>query len=221
MTTKTNGPLGTRLKTLAQNGMAICGPNCFGIVNGKTGAVAYNGVAPKTLTRGPIALVSQSGSLGNFAFGPLVRDRKLGFSYFVSCGNQAGLTVEDYAEYFAGDPDVKVVAAIIEDLKNPRKLERVAADARAHGKPMIFVQIGRSAAGQVMTQSHTGALAGNAEVTAAFLRRCGIVQARSYDEFVETVALFATAPTQRIGRQRRGAGVGKRRRRGSCRGSSR
>jgi acyl-CoA synthetase (NDP forming) len=191
-----NGPLGTRLKTLAQNGMAICGPNCFGIVNGKTGAVAYNGVAPKALTRGPIALVSQSGSLGNFAFGPLVRDRKLGFSYFVSCGNQAGLTVEDYAEYFAGDPDVKVIAAIVEDLKNPRKLERVAADARAHGKPMIFVQIGRSAAGQVMTQSHTGALAGNAEVTGAFLHRCGIVQAKSYDEFVETVALFATAPIE-------------------------
>ncbi len=194
-----NGPLGTRLKTLAQNGMAICGPNCFGIVNVKTGAVAYNGVAPKTMTRGPIALVSQSGSLGNFAFGPLIRDRKLGFSYFVSCGNQAGLTVEDYVDYFAGDPDVKVIAAIVEDLKNPRQLETVAAAARARGKPMIFVQIGRSSAGQAMTRSHTGALAGNADVMAAFLRRCGIIQADSYDEFVETVALFATAPIDASG----------------------
>ncbi len=186
-----NGALGTRLKALADKGMAICGPNCFGIVNVKTGAVAFNGVVPKALPRGPIALVSQSGSLGNFAFGPLIRDRKLGFSYFVSCGNQIGLTVEDYAEYFAADPDIKVIAAIVEDLKNPRKLERVAATARANGKPLVFVQIGRTAAGQVMTQSHTGALAGNAEVMAAFLRRCGIVQAESYDEFVETVALFA------------------------------
>jgi acyl-CoA synthetase (NDP forming) len=186
-----NGALGTRLKALADKGMAICGPNCFGIVNVKTGAVAFNGVVPKALPRGPIALVSQSGSLGNFAFGPLIRDRKLGFSYFVSCGNQIGLTVEDYAEYFAADPDVKVIAAIVEDLKNPRKLERVAATARANGKPLVFVQIGRTAAGQVMTQSHTGALAGNAEVMAAFLRRCGIIQAESYDEFVETIALFA------------------------------
>jgi acetate---CoA ligase (ADP-forming) len=186
-----NGAIGSRLKALADKGMAICGPNCFGIVNVKTGAVAFNGVVPKALPRGPIALVSQSGSLGNFAFGPLIRDRKLGFSYFVSCGNQIGLMVEDYAEYFAADPDVKVIAAIVEDLKNPRKLERVAATARANGKPLVFVQIGRTAAGQVMTQSHTGALAGNAEVMAAFLRRCGIVQAESYDEFVETVALFA------------------------------
>ena len=45
-----------------------------------------------------------------------------------------------------------------------------------------------------MTRSHTGALAGNAEILAAFLRRCGIVQAGGYDEFVETVALFAHAP---------------------------
>jgi acyl-CoA synthetase (NDP forming) len=186
-----NGPLGTRLKALADKGMAICGPNCFGIVNVNTGAVAFNGVVPKALLRGPVALVSQSGSLGNFAFGPLIRDRKLGFSYFVSCGNQIGLTIEDYVDYFADDPDVKVIAAIVEDLKNPRKLERVAATARAKGKPLVFVQIGRTAAGQVMTQSHTGALAGNAKVMAAFLCRCGIVEADSYDEFVETVALFA------------------------------
>ena len=87
--------------------MCICGPNCFGLVNVKTGAVAFNGVVPKTLHPGPVALVSQSGSLGNFVFGPLMRDRKLGFSYFVSCGNQIGATIEDYAEYFVADPDVK------------------------------------------------------------------------------------------------------------------
>jgi acetate---CoA ligase (ADP-forming) len=190
----TNGPLGSRLKALAQKGMAICGPNCFGIINVKSRAVMFNGVAPKTMPHGPVALVSQSGGLGNFAFGPLVRDRKLGFSYFVSCGNQAGLTVEDYVEYFVNDPDVRVIAAIIEDLKNPKKLEAVAAAARAKNKPMIFLQIGRSAAGKIMTRSHTGALAGNAEVTAAFLRHCGIVQAENYDEFVETIALFAAAP---------------------------
>jgi acyl-CoA synthetase (NDP forming) len=179
--------------------MAICGPNCFGIVNVKSGAVAFNGVVPKAMPRGPLALVSQSGSLGNFAFGPLIRDRKLGFSYFVSCGNQVGLTVEDYVEYFADDPDVKVIAAIVEDLKNPGKLKRVAAAARAKGKPLLFVQIGRSPAGQMMTRSHTGALAGNAEIMAAFFRRCGILQAASYDEFVETMALLATAPIDAAG----------------------
>lgn len=183
-----------RLQALARQGMSLCGPNCFGLINVRSGAVAFNGVVPKALHRGPVALVSQSGSLGNFAFGPLMRDRQLGFSHFVSCGNQLGATVEDYVEYFANDPDVHVIAAIVEDLKNPQKLLRVAADARTRGKSLVFFQVGRSAAGQVMIRSHTGALAGNTEIMAAFLRRCGIVQAASYDEFVETVALLAQVP---------------------------
>jgi acyl-CoA synthetase (NDP forming) len=184
----------TRLRSLAEKGMCICGPNCFGFVNVKTGAAAFSGVVPRTLRHGPVALVSQSGSLGNFVFGPLMRDRKLGFSYFVSCGNQLGATVEDYVEYFIGDPDVNVIAAIVEDLKNPRKLLSVAHLAHAQRKSLVFFQVGKSTAGQVMIRSHTGALAGDSEVLAAFLRRCGIVQADSYDEFLETIELFANVP---------------------------
>src|SRR4051812_44819145 len=53
-----------RLRALAQRGMCICGPNCFGFVNVKTGATAMNGIVPKVLRPGPVAIVSQSGSLG-------------------------------------------------------------------------------------------------------------------------------------------------------------
>jgi acetyltransferase len=127
-------------------------------------------------------------------FAPLMTDRELGFSHFVSCGNQIGATVEDYIEYFIDDPDITVIAAVIEQLKNPRKLIRVAHTAHARRKSLVLFQAGRSAAGQIMVQSHTGALAGNAEILAAFLRRCGIVQVERYDEFVETVELFAIAP---------------------------
>src|SRR6202008_3483111 len=125
-----------RLRALGQQGMCICGPNCFGFVNARSGAAAFSGILPKAMQSGPVALVSQSGSLGNFAFSPLMRDRGLGFSYFVSCGNQIATTVEDYVEYFVADPEVKVIAAIVEDLKNPRKLLRVAAAARQAGKPL-------------------------------------------------------------------------------------
>ena len=121
-------------------------------------------------------------------------DRELGFSHFVSCGNQIGTTIEDYVEYFVDDPEITVIAAVIEELKNPRKLLRVARTARAQRKSLVFFHAGRSAVGQVMVQSHTGALAGNAEILAAFLRRSGIVQVDRYDEFVETIELFAIAP---------------------------
>ena len=87
-----------RVRAVADKGMAICGPNCFGIINVRSGAASFSGVAPKAMAPGNVALISQSGSLGNFAFGPLVRDRKLGFSHFISCGNQIGTTVEDYVD---------------------------------------------------------------------------------------------------------------------------
>jgi acetyltransferase len=183
-----------RLRSLAERGMCICGPNCFGLINLRSGMAAYSGPLSRTLRPGPVALVSQSGGLGATAFAPLMADRARGLSHIVSCGNQIGATIEDYVEYFVDDPDIAVVAIVAEELKNPRKLLHVARTAKAKRKSLILFHAGRSAAGQVLIQSHTGALAGNSEILAAFLRRCGIVQVDRYDEFVETIELFAIAP---------------------------
>ncbi len=183
-----------RLRALASNGMRICGPNCFGLINQKAKVAAFSGPVPRPARLGSVAIVSQSGGLGATAFGALMSGRGLGFSCFVSCGNQLGVTIEDFVEYFVDDPDVNVVAIIIEALKKPRKLVDIARKAHAQRKTLLLYQAGRSAAGQIMVQSHTGALAGNGEVLAAFLRRCGIVQVREYDEFVEAIELFAVAP---------------------------
>lgn len=183
-----------RLKALAAKGMSICGPNCFGLINLKSKAAAFSGPIPKPLRAGSVALVSQSGGLGAGAFAPLMGDRHLGFAYFVSCGNQVGATIEDFVEYFIDDPDVGVIAIVIEALKNPRKLAELARKAHAQRKSLLLYQAGRSAAGQVMIRSHTGALASNGAVLAAFLRRCGIVQVADFDDFVETIELFATTP---------------------------
>jgi acyl-CoA synthetase (NDP forming) len=183
-----------RLYALADQGMRICGPNCFGLINVKTGMAAYSGPLARPLRAGPVAIVSQSGGLGANVFAPLMTDREIGFSHFISCGNQIGTTIEDYVEYLVDDPDVTVIAAVIEQLKSPRKLVSVARKANAQRKSLVLFQAGRSAAGEVMVRSHTGALAGNSEILAAFLRRCGIVQVERYDELVETIALFAIAP---------------------------
>jgi acetyltransferase len=182
-----------RLQALAQRGMTICGPNCFGALNVKTGGAAYSGKLPSPLRPGSVALVSQSGGLGANVFTPLMVDRQLGFSHVISCGNQVGATIEDYVEHLVQDPDVTVVAAIVESLHQPQKLLKIAQSAHAQNKSLLFFHAGRSAAGKIMTQSHTGALTSDAEILAAHLRRCGIVPAETYDEFVEAVVLFAVA----------------------------
>src|SRR5262249_20429178 len=98
------GARGPRLRALAARGMCICGPNCFGLINLKAGMAAYSGPLMRPLRAGPVALVSQSGGLGASVFAPLMTDRELGFSYFVSCGNQLGATIEDYVPYLSAHP---------------------------------------------------------------------------------------------------------------------
>src|SRR5262249_47971024 len=142
----------------------------------------------------PVALISQSGGLGMTAFNPLMTDRGLGFGYFVSCGNQVGASIEDFVEAFAQDPEVSVIAIVAESLKSPHKLKAVSRVAVAQGKSLVLFQSGQSDAGQIMIRSHTGALASNSAVLAAYLRRCGIVQVETFDHFVETIELFAHVP---------------------------
>lgn len=183
-----------RVRSLAERGMSICGPNCMGIINLVAGTAAFSSGMPKPLRRGPVALVSQSGGLGMTALTPLMTDRELGFAYFISCGNQLGATIEDFVEVFAHDPEVAVIAIVIEALKNPMKLKAASRAALERGKSVVLYQSGQSAAGQIMVRSHTGALASDAAVLAAFLRRCGIVQVENFDHFVETIELFAHVP---------------------------
>ena len=183
-----------RLWALSEKGMAICGPNCYGAYNVRTGAAATNGQLPEPPVLGSAALISQSGALGTYVFTPLMKDRLVGFSHFVSCGNQIGTLIEDYVDYFIDDPGVMTVVAIFEHLRQPRRLLEIARRAREKRKTIIFFHVGRSPAGQIMARSHTGALVGNATVVSTFLRRCGILQPESYDELVETVALVAVAP---------------------------
>jgi acyl-CoA synthetase (NDP forming) len=196
------GARGDRLRALAARGMCICGPNCFGLINVKDGMAAYSGPLMRPLRAGPVALVSQSGGLGASVFAPLMTDRELGFSHFVSCGNQLGATIEDFVEYFLDDPDVTVVVCIVEALKNPKKLATLARTAHARRKTLVAFQVGRSAAGRELTQSHTGALVDNGDIVAAYLRRCGILQVATHDELVEAVELLAVAPRdEAIGRE--------------------
>ena len=121
-------------------------------------------------------MVSQSGGVANNIFSSLVTDRQLGFSYVVSCGNQLGTTVEDYIEYFVDDPDVKVIAVVIEAIQNPHKLRRWPPAANRLRKSIVALKLGRPTSAKCMAQTHTGALAGNNTILAAFLRHCGIVQ---------------------------------------------
>ena len=77
----------------AEHGMALCGPNCMGVISPVLRSAMYIGTIPASLLPGRVAMVSQSGSVVEAAvnMGP-----RIGFSALVSCGNEAVTTVGQY-----------------------------------------------------------------------------------------------------------------------------
>jgi acetyltransferase len=173
--------------------MAICGPNCFGVLNLKDSVATYSGQFHLPLPTGPLALVSQSGGVANNIFSLAVEPTARWDSTTLFRAEINSHDVEDYVEYFVDDPDVKVIAVVIESIQNPRKLLEVAAVANRRRKSIVALHLGRSEVGRIMAQTHTGALAGDSTILAAYLRRLRNCAGFGLREFVETIALFSGA----------------------------
>src|SRR5262249_57545398 len=78
-----------------------------------------------------------------------------------------------------------------EGLKQWGKVMAVAQKALEHIKPLIILKGGRSEVSQRAAATHSGSLAGAAEVIDAAFRQTGIVQVRTLNELIDTVSLFS------------------------------
>jgi acyl-CoA synthetase (NDP forming) len=72
-----------------RTGMAICGPNCLGVLNFNARSCGYSSTSPTAVKTGNVALVSQSGTIVVAMVRAL---RGIGFSHMVSSGNEAVVT---------------------------------------------------------------------------------------------------------------------------------
>jgi acetyltransferase len=177
----------------AEHGLLICGPNCYGVFNIRLGSATFSADFTEPPRPGPVAVVSQSGGFSHAIAEHLMQQRRVGLSYIVSCGNQAGLSVEDYLEFLVEDDDTAVVGVFVEGFRQPGKLRAVAARASARAKPIVALKVGRSEGGRQAMLAHTGSLAGTPEIVDALLRQSGIVQVTSLNEMLDTLTLLATA----------------------------
>jgi acetyltransferase len=144
---------------------------------------------------GQLAFVSQSGALVT-AMLDWARGRGIGFSHFVSLGEQADVDFGDMLDWLASDPHTRAILLYIESVEAPRKFMS-AARAAARNKPVLVVKAGRSAHGQQAAASHTGALAGADIVFDAAIRRAGMLRVDTLQDLfiaAETLAHFRGRP---------------------------
>lgn len=180
-------------KLAGEENIALCGPNCMGIFNAQNAMLAgfmITELPEKVVVPNFFGFISQSGGFGAMMHA-MATERGIGFTYFVSSGNEAGLQFPDYLAYMVEDAATKVIGGYVEGIKDGRKLFHAAEMALQAQKPVILIKTGRHPAAARAASSHTGALTGSDRVYSAFFQQKGIIRAESIEEMFTILSLLA------------------------------
>ncbi|HEU4449000.1 MAG TPA: acetate--CoA ligase family protein [Gaiellaceae bacterium] len=161
-------------------GAVLVGPNCLGVYDAEAGFE----LCSEDLEPGSIGLISQSGNLA-LEIGLLAADFGLGFSRFVSLGNQADVEAAELVEAYAAHEPTRLIAVYLEDFRDGRAFARAASAAVAAGKPVVLLAGGATEASARAARSHTGALASDLVAIEAAAVAAGIELVRSPKEVVD------------------------------------
>ena len=168
-------------------GMALCGAGCMGFVNVGYGLRAIGYQEPDQLPAGPVALVTQSGSV----FSAMLRTRRaLGYTVAVSSGQELVTTAAQYARYALDLPQTRVLALVLEAMRDTGALQQVLEAAAVKQIPVMLLTAGGSAAGRALVTAHSGALAGADGAWEALADAYGVHRVADLAELADTLELF-------------------------------
>ena len=188
------GRLAQLLAVCRRSGMRLVGPSSLGVLNTDPSLRLNATAAPVTPAAGPVALASQSGALGVAAMAEAAR-RGVGLSSFVSTGDKADLSGNDFLQYWEGDDATRVVMLYLESFGNPRRFGTIARRV-ATAKPIVAVKSGRRAADAGDAEpTRTRALLGAADVSVdALFEHSGVIRTDTVFEQLDVAALLASQP---------------------------
>lgn len=172
-------------------GMRIIGPNAFGIINTAESVRLNASLAPESPARGRIGLFTQSGAIGIALLSGLHR-RGAGLSSFISAGNRADVSGNDFLQYSFEDPDTDVALLYLESLGNPRKFTRLARRTAAV-KPVVVVKGARHSGTNPPGHAVPVSRIPDATVS-ALMRQAGVIRVDTVTEMVDAGLLLAGQP---------------------------
>ncbi|MBI5118959.1 CoA-binding protein [Candidatus Poribacteria bacterium] len=182
------------VRAARENGIRVVGPNCNGAMCSNP-ACMY-ALMPSYFPRpNTLSMASQSGNVGGIMLRMSVL-RNCGFGKYVSTGNEADLHVEDYFDYFLNDPATDVILSYVEGPRDGKKLMQVARAVTPH-KPIVMIKGGRTPAGSIAANSHTGSLAGADTVFSAMCKQSGIILVNDIDELFDVGLALKRQPLPR------------------------
>lgn len=177
-----------------QYNIRVCGPNCHGTFNVIKGIpCGYDHSFALPLKVGPVAIASHSGALLG-VLGHRAVQANQGLSYLVSNGNEMDLDLCDFTEFFLEDETTKVIAVLMEGLKNGPRFLQLAQRAHDLGKKIVVLKVGKSERGAITTLAHTARMAGVGEVYDAAFRQYGVISTDTVETFLGAAQMAAHQP---------------------------
>ncbi|MGW0703709.1 GNAT family N-acetyltransferase [Streptomyces sp. NPDC002867] len=172
-------------------GMRIIGPNAFGIINTADTVRLNASLAPESPAPGRIGLFTQSGAIGIALLSGLHR-RGAGLSSFISSGNRADVSGNDFLQYWYEDPGTDVALLYLESLGNPRKFTRLARRTAAV-KPVVVVKGARHSGSA--PPGHAVPVTRMPDATVgALMRQAGVIRVDTVTELIDAGLLLAGQP---------------------------
>lgn len=190
------------VRTARSAGMALCGAGCMGFVNVAKGVRAMGYLEREVLPQGPVGVVSHSGS----AFSALLRShRRIGFSCAVSSGQELVTTAGDYADYLLELPETRVLALLLETVRDPVRLRAALDRARERDVPVVLLAVGGTRSGAEMVSAHSGALAGADAAWQALTEAHGLLRVDDLDEMADLLEVLVAG--RRVSGATHGSGI--------------
>ena len=177
------------VKIARRTGLRLIGPNTIGLHNTANGLMTnpylleYEKIYP-----GSVAIFGQTGLVGPQAL-PL-QDWGYGISKICDVGNKCDVDESDMLEYFGSDPQTKVIAMHLEDVKDGRRFVQTARNVVAQ-KPVLVLKPGKCKESAKAMASHTGSLAGEDRIYDAALKQAGVIRVDSHVELLEYAKIFS------------------------------
>lgn len=199
---KETGEVGKELenqisKIAKENNINLLGPNCIGVINTHENFNCTFAFA-NPLT-GNIAFLSQSGALGT-AILDIAVSEGVGFSKFISLGNEVQLNEINFLNYLKNDKDTESILVYLEKLSDGSAFMELVKEI-TKTKPIVVLKAGRSVSGVRAISSHTGSLAPDDAVFSSACKQSGVITVNSIREFFNMAKLFQMGikkPLQKI-----------------------